>query len=438
MNAITLDQLDAFQQAYDQDPVQRAVRRALYKSNVMALATAQENEQNMRERFSVDIKTMSATSQGKSGRCWIFAGLNVLREEVAKKLNLENFELSQNYTAFYDKLEKINFFMESVIELRGNDWDERTLWWVLQNGVSDGGQWNMLTATIRKYGVVPKDAMPESFQSSETRDMNQLINRRLRRFAVDVKKAADEAAIAKLKEEALGELYGFLCSCFGVPPKSFNFEYVDKDGNYNLVKDMTPKAFFDTYVGMNFDDYVSIIHSPTPDKPYYNRFTVKYLGSEVTAPVTHLNLPMDAFKAAVRKQLEDGAVVWFGSDCGNFINREQGTWDMHDFDLQALFSIDFSLDKENTLMTRDGAMNHAMVLTGVNIVDDKPTKWKIENSWGTENGRKGYYACSDDWFNSYVYQAVVNKKYLSEEALAALEKTPVMVEPWDPMGTLAD
>ena len=431
--------LKKFAGEYENDPVQKAVRRALYRTKLNDAALVQENEGKVADRFSIDIKTLPVTNQRQSGRCWIFSALNTLREDTAKKLKLEKFEFSQNYIAFWDKLEKINFYMESVIELADKEWDDRTLDWINRWGVSDGGQWDMFTALVEKYGLVPKDAMPETASSNATRTINTLTNRRLRRFCADVKAAAgDKDDIEALKEDCLNELYRMQCSCFGVPPKKFDFEYVDKDNKYHCVKDLTPKAFFKKYVDWDFTDYASLIHSPTDDKPYYKRYTVKYLGNVVGKKVKHLNLPLDEFKKAVIDQLKDGKVVWFGSDCSPFVDRQGGFWAPESFDFDSLFNIDFSITKEDALNSRESAMNHAMVITGVNLDGDKPTKWKIENSWGDEIAHKGYFVASDEWFDRYVYQAVVNKKYLSNKAMKAMNTKLIELEPWDPMGTLAD
>ena len=438
-NEITESVLKKFADEYENDPVQKAVRRVLYRTKLNEAALVQENEGKIADRFSIDIKTLPVTNQRQSGRCWIFSALNTLREDTATKLKLEKFEFSQNYIAFWDKLEKSNFYMESVIELADREWDDRTLDWINRWGVGDGGQWDMFTALVEKYGLVPKDAMPETASSNATRTINTLTNRRLRRFCADVKAAnGDKEKIAALKEECLNELYRMQCSCFGVPPKKFDFEYVDKDKKYHCVKGLTPKSFFKKYVDWDFSDYVSMIHAPTEDKPYYKRYTVKYLGNVVGKKVKHLNLPLGEFKKAVIDQLKDGKVVWFGSDCSPFGDRQGGYWAPEAFDYESLFNIDFRINKEDALNSRESAMNHAMVITGVNLDDDKPTKWKIENSWGDEIAHKGYFVASDEWFDRYVYQAVVNKKYLSSKAVKALNTKLVELEPWDPMGTLAD
>ncbi|MBR2802250.1 MAG: C1 family peptidase [Erysipelotrichaceae bacterium] len=435
---ITQNLLAQFDKEYAKDPVAKVARRALYGTDIADAAKVQEENAQLKNRFSIDIKTLPATNQMQSGRCWIFSGLNTLREPVAKELKLENFEFSQNYTAFYDKLEKANFFMEAVIELKDRPWDDRTLNWVLRFPVGDGGQWDMLTAVIEKYGLVPKDVMPETYASSHTRSLGSLMNTRLRKFAVDVRKAADKKEVNKLKETCLKEIYSMLCTCFGVPPQSFDFEYVDKDKKYHCDKGLTPKSFYEKYVHADFSSLASLINSPREETPFNEMFTVKFLGNVVGVPVSYLNVTIEEMKKAVIAQLKDGKVVWFGSDCGKFGDRKAGTWAPENYDYESLFGVNFEISKEDSLYACQSAMNHAMVITGVNLDGKKATKWKIENSWGEDVANKGYFVASDEWFDRYVYQAVVEKKYLPKKIAAAMTKKKIELEPWDPMGTLAD
>ncbi len=432
--------LSGLKTRYNSDRTAKAVRRALNKTDIMELVAVQENEANVQPNFEIDIETLRATNQAASGRCWIFAGANFLREEVAKKCNIKDFELSQNYIAYWDKLEKINWTMESIISLKDVEWDDRTLMWVLRNGVGDGGQWDMFAGLIKKYGVVPKAAFPETYASAHTRSWGSLVNRRLKKFAADVQKNKDDAdKINELRNECLEELYSFSTSCFGQVPETFDFEYVDKDNKYHIDRGLTPKSFYDKYVGLDLDAYASLITSPTKDKPYHERFTVNYVGNIVGEPVVYLNLTMDELKDAIVAQLRDGQIVWFGSDVGRWGDRKNGVWDMNNFDLNALFDLDVSMTKEESLYYCESAMNHAMCITGVTFDENgKPAKWKIENSWGEDAGQKGYYLASAEWFDMYVFQAVVNKKYLPEEIVKCLEKEPHELNPWDPMGTLAD
>lgn len=439
MKEITKEWLNMANVEYKNNKNLATLRRAIAKNDINNSTYNIEAEGSDAFRFSIDIPTMPATNQKQSGRCWIFAGLNFLREIIGQKYNIENFEFSQNYVAFYDKLEKINFILEKSIELRNKDEDDRVLVWLLQTGIADGGQWDMFVNVVEKYGLVSKDAMPETNASSGTRQMNYLINSMLRKFNADIRKVKDEDKVRDIKDKVMVDAYNLLCTCFGVPPTKFDFEYVDKKKEYHTIKDILPLEFYKNYVGDVLKDYVSIINAPTKDKPFNKSYTVDYLGNVIDGKdILYLNLNMDDFKELVLNQLKNKELVWFGSDCSNYGDRTKGNWDDKLFTYNESFEIDFNLTKEESLLFRHSAMNHAMVLTGVNIVEDKPTKWKIENSWGSDVANKGYYMCSDTWFDRFVYQAVVNKKYLSAEQKKMLKSKQIHLKPWDPMGTLAD
>lgn len=438
---ITLEVLNKFKKDFKKDKVAQAMRLAASKTPLSQIVYVPESKVGNYHQFSIDIKTMRATNQKSSGRCWIFAATNLLREIVAKKENLVDFELSQNYIAFYDKLEKINYALESIIDLANRDSDDRTFKHIVGYPVGDGGQWDMFKSLIKKYGVVPKNVMDETYGSSNTRESDMLINNMIRKFAAIANKLARDNKydeIRTLKDKYLEDLYRLLVISFGEPVEKFDFEYVDTDGKYHLAKNLTPLKFYEKFVGVNIDDYVSLINSPTADKPFYETFTVDYVGNVIGGDdIFYLNIPMDELKEVVIKSLKDNEIVWFGSDCGKFSNREEGLWSPDQYDYMTTLGLDVMMDKADMLDFSHSAMNHAMVITGVNLVKDKPTKWKIENSWGTEVAKAGYYTATDSWFDSFVYQVVVNKKYLTEEQKKCLEKKPHHLNPWDPMGTLA-
>ena len=442
MTEIKEKDLQNLEKKYSQNDKARVVRNALTSNDISTISNVLEAQEANPRYFSIDLAKLPVTNQMASGRCWIFSALNVMRETIGKKFDIKEFELSQNFVAFYDKLEKANWFMECVLQEIDNPVGSPENRFLLDWAVGDGGQWNMLASLIKKYGICPKTAMPETYQSSHTRTMNGILNQRLRRFAADARKASAEGRkgdIAGLKKEALKEIYGLIASCFGLPPKSFTFEYYDKDEKHHAEYNITPLEFYEKYLGTDVDDYVSVINGPTADKPYHKLYTVKYLGNVVAGNrVELLNLPIEEFKEATLKQLKDGEVVWFGCDCGKDGDRESGFWDDGLFDYEGTLDMHLELTKAEQLDMRHSAMNHAMVITGVNLVDDKPTRWKIENSWSDKNGQKGYYSASDSWFDKYMYVVAINKKYLSEKALAALEEEPTVLEPWDPFGTLAD
>ncbi len=282
--------------------------------------------------------------------------------------------------------------------------------------------------------------MPETEQSKSTRGISQIINMKIHKDAAELRRLVAEGKDASArKDEMLVEYFKALCIAFGRPVDTFDFEYTDKNGKYHVDRDMTPKSFYDKYIGLDLDQYVNVINGPTQDKPYGKTYTVKYLGNVVEGHIKYLNLPMEQLKELVVKQMQAGELVWFGSDCGKFGDRDGGIWDPDSFLFgEVLGGFDLTMSKADRLDYRDSAMNHAMVLCGVNLdAAGKPNRWKIENSWGEGAGRKGYYAASDSWFDQFVYQVVINKKFLSDEQRAALEQEPIELAPWDPMGSLA-
>ena len=427
---------------YKGDEKNTIIRHALVKNSLLTVASSQDEIKEMDFNFDINIKTLPAANQKASGRCWLFAATNVCREVIAKKLNLANFELSQSYLAFYDRLEKSNYLLEAVIELIDKEYDDRTLAFLLQNGVGDGGQWDMLVSLANKYGLCPKNVYPETNTSSATRETAQLINFTIRKFASDAKalyQTKGLEAVRKEKEEVLNKIYFLLANAYGLPPEKFDFEYTDKDGNYHLEKGFDALSFKDKYLGDSLNDYVSLINAPTKDKAFGKTYTVQYLGNVVGGKqVTHLNVTMDRMKELILKQLRDDRIVWFGSDVGFYGDREEGVWDDTRFDLNTPFGLDLKMNKGESLDYHASQMNHAMCITGVSFKEGIPSKWKIENSWGKDRAKDGYYIMSKSWFDQFVYQAVVDKKYLNEEELKALQGEPVVLKPWDPMGSLAD
>ncbi|MBQ2658157.1 MAG: C1 family peptidase [Erysipelotrichaceae bacterium] len=440
-NGISEKMLKELSDQYQKNEKARVIRNALTENDLSLISKKLEATAENPNLFSIDIKTMPVTDQMHSGRCWIFSSMTILREMLAKKYKIKDqFELSQNYIAFYDKLEKINYFLECMIAEADTPMDDETMRYLLQTAIGDGGQWDMMVALVKKYGICPKTAMPETYQSSHTYPMNGIINTRLRKFAADIRKIIDKEEIAEEKKRCLSECYGLLCDCFGIPPKSFTFEYYDEKNKYHAHHNVTPLQLYQKYLKVDLDDYIGIINGPTEDKPFYQTYTVKYLGNvaETKNKVFFLNLPMDDFKGLILKQLKDGEIVWFGCDCGKDGDRKTGLWDDQAYDYENTFDMQLDMSKADMLDSRQSAMNHAMVLTGVNLVKNSPTRWKIENSWGDKVANKGYFICSDSWFDRYVYEAVVNRKYLNKKQLAAAKKKPVVLNPWDPFGSLAD
>lgn len=443
--AISAEQLQDFKHDLHTDSRHDVLRRVVSKNGILAASydlPAVANDINW--TFSIDLDTGKVSNQKQSGRCWMFAALNTMRHFMKDTFRVEpGFELSQNYTFFWDKLEKSNYFYENVLKTAELPTTDRKVAWLMETPQQDGGQWDMMVGIIEKYGVVPKSAMPETYNSSSSSEFNATLNLKLRKDAVTLRELvanhASDEEIAKTKKKMLTEVYRILTYSFGEPPTSFDFEYRDKDNNYHIDQNITPKEFFNKYIGWNLDDYVSVINAPTADKPYNHLYTVEMLGSVVGGrPIRHLNVDMDTFRKIAIKQLESGESVWFGSDVGKESDRKAGIMDTRLYNPDELFDVDFSMSKAERLDYGQSLMTHAMVLTGVDLVNGEPRKWKVENSWGDKVGEKGFFVMSDEWMDEYCYQVVVNKKFLPAELQKVFEtEEPQVLAPWDPMGALA-
>ena len=441
--AISQEQLQNFQADLDKHEGHEVNERAVTKNGILSVSADYRSEVAMDRVFSIDIDTGKVADQKRSGRCWMFAALNTMRHSMREKLHMkDDFELSQNYTFFWDKLEKSNYFLENVLQTAELPTSDRKVTWLMQTPQQDGGQWDMLVALIQKYGVVPQTVMPETFNSSNSMEINKQLNLKLRKDAVELRELVaankSDADIQKAKEKMLNEIYRMLAYTFGEPPANFDFEYRDTDNNYHRIENITPQEFFKKYVGWNLDDYVSIINAPTADKPFNHMYTVEMLGNVLGGrQVRHLNLDMQTFRKVAIEQLKHGESVWFGSDVGQESDRKKGIMDTNLYHQDELFDVDFSMSKAERLDYGESMMTHAMVLTGVDLVDGQPTKWKVENSWGDKVGEKGFFVMSDDWMEEFCYQIVVNKKYLPKDLQEILKEEPTVLAPWDPMGALA-
>ena len=436
-NPISQEMLERFECGFESDPVNQIRMHAVVKHGITEASENHLEDVQNPMIFSIELESGKITNQKSSGRCWLFAGLNTMRYEIMQKLNLKTFELSQNYQMFYDKLEKANYFLESVIKTLDEPLDGRLMSHLLSNPMQDGGQWDMFAALVEKYGCVPKSVMPETYHSSATNDMVHLLTVKLREDALMLRAAND--GHQALKAAMLEEIYRMLVICLGTPPKTFTFEYRDKDKAFHRDTDLTPQAFYKKYVGQEMDDYVSIINAPTADKPYGKTYTVDYLGNVAGGrAIKYLNLPSEELKKLAIAQLKDSQPVWFGCDVGKMLMRKRGIMGMHSFDYEKLLGASFGMDKAQRLDTGESMLTHAMVFLGVNLNENgQPNRWKVENSWSDERGQDGYYIMTDEWFDQFNYQVVVNKKYLSKAQLDAYETEPVVLKPWDPMGSLA-
>ena len=440
---ISPELLKKFESDYRADPSNAIIAGAVAKSGIEDASFNYDVRRRHNFCFSHETKRGEITNQKKSGRCWMFASLNAARVETMKKLNLETFELSQNYTLFWDKLEKSNYFFESILETLDEPLEGRLLAHLLANPIQDGGQWDMFSGILQKYGVVPKDVMPETFHSSDTRFFVAELTHRLRKYAQllrDGHKAGKSIKELRADKEAyLSHVYALLVKALGEPPRVFDFECRDKDKKFHKAEQITPQQFFKEYVGWDLNNKISLINAPTADKPYGRAYTVKFLGTVKEAePIYYINVPIEALKTAAIESIKAGKPVWFGCDMGPYICRPEGIMDTEVYLYDKTLGELPEFTKAERLDYGDSLLTHAMVLTGVDLdKSGKPIKWQVENSWGDESGKKGMFSMSDAWFDEYTYQIMVEKTFVDQKWLDALKQPLVQLEPWDPMGALA-
>lgn len=429
---------------FARDAAYTVAKNAVTSNGLVKSARVPERVAKVTRSFTYQVQPQGAiTNQKQSGRCWMFAALNIMRFEMMQRWNLETFEFSQSYPLFYDKLERANWFLCQVLDMLDEPLDGREMAFLLADPLGDGGQWDMFMALVRKYGVVPKEAMPETACSSNTREMDAYLTKLLRGYAAELRRAHEAGASADELCDRIPQMMATvrraLCICLGEPPASFDVRAHDKDKKLVEHLGMTPLGFYREFLAERFDDYVSVISANTADKPFGRTYTIERLGNVAEAgQVKHLNLPIERLKELALSMLRDNRPVWFGSDVGQSSLRDDGLLDPSAIDVDAIFGTQVEMDRATRLDYGDSCMTHAMVLQGVDVdASGRTTQWRVENSWGKDFGNDGFYIMDDAWFDEFVYQIAVPKSLLTAEERAAWETEPVNLRPWDPMGTLA-
>jgi len=437
---ITRKQVTELRKGFDAESSNKVAQNAVTNVQLPDLTLNRDLVQDIDDSFSTKLDDWKVTAQMRSGRCWLFATLNLLRVGAMKKMNLKNFEFSQAHIHFWDKFERANHLLEAVIETSDRPVDDRTIHFLLSDPIGDGGQWNMAMNLIRKHGLVPKSAYPESNSSSATRWMNAELKNILRSSACEIRAIVDgggsiDEARAH-KEKRIADIWNMLCIHLGTPPKTFNWQWRDKDNEFHRNGRMTPQQFAAEFVDIDWENYVCIVNDPRNE--YYQTYTVDFLQNVAGGPpVVYLNVPSKEMKGVTQKLLEDGMPVWMGCDVGKGMDRKRGLWDAELFDVGGLYGVEYGMDKADRLRHNQTMMTHAMLFTGVDVVNGRPRRWRVENSWGQDTGQKGYYTMNDSWYDQYMFEIAAPTSYLNEKMQAGLETEPVVLPAWDPMGSLA-
>ena len=430
---ISEDMLSRIRSGYQGTPEQKAVKNALASTPIATLAINAENLSMIDTHFSHRVKTKGITDQKSSGRCWLFTGLNVLRAKMIDKYNLPGFEFSQNYNSFYDLLEKSNLFLQAVIDTKELPLEDRKVDWLLKNAIGDGGQFTGVSNLIMKYGVVPKEVMPETYQSNNTSQMAMILKWKLREYALNLR-GMKTAKAMEAKEGMLTEIYRILVECLGVPPTEFEWTRYDKDGKAVSTKKYTPKSFYQEFIGEDLENnYIMVMNDPS--REYNKVYEIEYDRHVYDGENwVYLNLPIEKVKELAIASIKDNTAMYFSCDVAKFMNRQKGTLDIHNMDYASLFRTEFPMDKKQRIQTFSSGSSHAMTLIAVDLDEaGKPKKWMVENSWGASSGYQGNLIMTDEWFDNYMFRVVVEKKYVPADVMKLLEQKPILLPSWDPM-----
>ncbi|BBA81985.1 C1 family peptidase [Lactiplantibacillus plantarum] len=433
---LTPDALAALRTTHAQDRMAPVLTRAITKNGIEAASFDNQAASRLERTFSVEVPTGKVSNQKHSGRCWEFSLLNTLRHKFATRYHVKDFELSQNYLFFWDKIERANIFYRNVEQTARQPIDDRLVQFLFANPGEDGGQWAMAASLVQKYGVVPASVMPESFNTDNTTAFQASLSRQLRKDGLKLRQlvmdGASEAELQSLEKSMLQTVYRMTAYSFGEPPTSFDLEYRDDEQQYHRTANLTPQQFYQDYFETDLDDYVVVTNSP--DKPFNRLYSLPDEDNVIGGkPIEFLNLDMGVLTDVAVQQLQAGETVWFGNDVLRQMDRKTGYLDAHLFETGKLFGTNGHLTKAQRLLTGEGEVSHAMTLTGVDLVADTPTKWKVENSWGEQVGDQGYFVMSQDWFNEYVYEVVVHKHFLAPEFQALLNERAQRLPAWDPL-----
>ena len=427
---ITPGMLTEIQKGYEGTAADKAIRNALNTTSVTVLAENADNMAMIDTEFTDRVKTKGITNQKSSGRCWLFTGLNVLRAAAIDKYNLGDFQFSQCYCFFWDQLEKANLFLQAVIDTRDKSFDDREVDWLFNHPISDGGTFTGVANLVMKYGVVPADAMPETYVANNTSAMATQLKNVLRQDGIKLRenpagvKAKDlPAYLQNLKVDMLKDIYQILVLCYGVPPTEFEWK----------GKTYTPVQFYKELLDYDLNgNYVMLMNDPS--REYGKVYEIEYDRHLYDGQNwVYVNLPLDRIKEMAIASIKANTAMYFSCDVGKFLNRKKGVADLKNFDYDSILGVPITMDKKERILTHASGSSHAMTLIAVDLKDGVPQKWMVENSWGADTGYKGNVIMTDEWFNEYMFRLVVEKRFVPADVMKMLEQKPIMLPAWDPM-----
>lgn len=437
---ISASMLQQIEKSQGSTATNKALFNAVASNRIDNLAKNFSNRNTFDTHFSVETTKQSIHDQKSSGRCWMFSSFNVFRADFARHhADSLSVEFSHDYLFFYDQLEKANLMLQGVIDNAKKPMDDVRVQFFFKNPLNDGGTFCGAADLAPKYGLVPKSVQPETFSAENTSKISSLISSKLREYGLELRKMVADGKKAQTidarKTEMLSTVYRMLAMALGEPVKEFTYQFRNRCGEpVGEPRRYTPLEFYNETVGHKLaGTFIMVMNDPR--RPYHKTYEVEYDRHVYDGTNwKYLNLPMEDIAKLAIASLKDGKKMYSSYDVGKQFDRELGYLDTANFDYASLFSTTFPMNKADRIATFDSGSTHAMTLVAVDLdKDGNPLKWKVENSWGPNNGAQGCLIMSNRWFNEYMFRLVVDKKYVPENLQKEFEQKPVMVMPEDPL-----